>query len=615
MSKLPTENINELDFSEIRKNLLSFVKNNSEFSNYDFEASGLNFIVDLLAYNTQYNAFYLNQVSNEMFLDTAQKRKNVVSLAKQLGYLATSKKSATATINLKLTNTQNYLGPFTLKKDTVFTGSNINDENLPFITVSDTNILSAQGFSKDILVYQGSLEKESILVNNLQMEKRYVISSKDVDIETLKVFVKENPNSILRKRYYRAYDITLLNKNSEIFYIEENHDGKYELVFGDNVIGKEIKNNNLIELEYLKTSGFGGNDYISFDLRDRGIVPTDYLIRTVQFSSGGANEEDIESIRVNSRKMFLSQNRSVTEQDYEVAIMKNFNYVDSVSVWGGEKNTPPLYGKIFCAIKPKNRSLLVTGEKNEIVEKLNQLNIITVHPIILDPEYSFLKIKANVIYDAEEITTSESTIIENTKNEILNFVQNNLLRFNKKFHVSDISRLIDNLDETYLASNVDISLYQKRTIDVGVSTFYYMNFNNVIKKGTFFATAFDHLDSNGRYIKNCYLTENTNYDGISVATNLKINGVTRKTILIENIGSIDYENGIVKLETFAPYLPNALTEMTFQITPDTFIITPAKEQILTATVSDIEVIPEAFVDRSSSLENTSKSGLFRYRTT
>ena len=237
--------------------------------------------------------------------------------------------------------------------------------------------------------------------------------------------------------------------------------------------------------------------------------------------------------------------------------------------------------------------------------------MVTITPVVLDPEYTYIKITADIVYDAEEITSSESTIITNTKAEVANYIQKNLLRFNKQFHISDISRLIDDLDINYVATNVNISLYQKRTVDVGVSTYYYINFNNVIKKGSLNATSFDYLDANGNYIRNCYLTENDNFDGISIATNLIINGISQKRIIVENVGSLDYETGVFKLETFAPYLPGTFTELTFTVIPDTYIINPASNQILTSTNDDIVIVPKAFTDRSTTAQNITKSGFFR----
>lgn len=612
MSKIPTENISELDFNEIRKNFISYVKNNSEFSNYDFEASGLNFVVDLLAYNTQYNAYYLNQLASEMYLDTAQKRKNVVSIAKQMGYLANSKKSSLGVITFRLTNIGSFVGPYRIPKNTQFVGRTVNDETFPFVNISDVSLNSLNSFTtSNIILQQGILQTDSILVNNLLMEKKYVIPSSDIDIETLKVYVKNNQNALERKRYYRAVDVTLLNNNSEIFYLEQNYDGKYQIVFGDGVLGKSVQNNNVIELEYLVTSGASGNDCLSFDLLNRKDVPTAYSIRTTQFSSAGADEEDIDSIRVNARKLFLSQNRAVTERDYEILLIKYFNYIDTVSVWGGEKNEPANYGTIYCAVKPKNRAVLTAGEKSEIEVKLDQLNMITIKPVVLDPEYTYIRMNGDIVYNAEEITSSESTIITNTKSEIKNYAQNNLLKFNKQFHISDFSRLIDDLDINYVATNVNITLYQKRTADVGVSTYYYINYNNKIKKGSLNATTFDYLDANGKYIRNCYLVENENFDGISIATNITINNQMQQKIIVSNVGSLDYNTGVFKLETFAPYLPGSFTELEFEVTPDTYVITPSREQILTIIDEDIIINPIPFVDSSSTASNITKSGLFR----
>jgi len=217
----------------------------------------------------------------------------------------------------------------------------------------------------------------------------------------------------------------------------------------------------------------------------------------------------------------------------------------------------------------------------------------------------------DIVYNAEEITSSESTIIENTKEEIKTFAQNNLLKFNRQFHISDISRLIDDLDTNYIATNVVITLYQKRTVDVGVSTYYYINYNNKIKKGSLNATTFDYLDANGKYIRNCYLVENENFDGISIATDITINNTSQKKIIVSNVGSLDYDTGVFKLETFAPYLPGSFTELEFEVTPDTYVITPSREQILTIIDDDIIINPIPFVDSSSTASNITKSGLFR----
>lgn len=612
MAKVPSENINELDFSEIRKNLLSFVQNNSEFSNYNFEASGLNFILDILAYNTQYSAFYLNQISSEMFIDTAQKRKNVVSLAKQMGYYPESKKSSKATVRFRLTNTQNYAGPFYLKKYTRFNGTNTNGESFPFVTLQDYNFTVGNSFLNNITLHQGVYQQESVIVNNLLLEKKYIIPSIDIDIETLKVFVKDNVNTSKRKRYFQAYDITLLNGNSEIFYLEQNYEGKYQIVFGDGVLGKSIKNNNVIEFEYVTTSGNLGNECSSFDIVNKNVIPTtNYIVQTISNSSAGSSEEDIESIRVNARKIFLSQNRAVTERDYEVMLMRHFNYIDTLSVWGGEKNDPPSYGTIYCAIKPKNNTLLTASQKAEISEKLKTMNVIGVKANVLDPEYSYIKLNCDIVYNQEEITTSESLIILGVKDIIKNYVTTNLLKFYRKFHISDVSRLIDDYDINFEATNVNISLYQKRTTDVGVSTYYNINFNNEIKKGSLVATNFGYLDLNDNFIENCYLVENENFDGISVAKNLIVNGISQKQIVVRNIGSLNYETGELKLETFAPYLPGTFTEMEFEVTPNSYIITPAQNQILTILDNDIIINPIAFTDKAITAANISKSGLFR----
>ena len=429
MSKIPSENINELDFVVLRQNLIDYVKNNSEFKDYDFESSGLNFLVDLLTYNTQYSAYYLNQVASEMFIDTAQKRKNVVSLAKQMGYLANSKTSSKAVVNFRLTNTGNLNTVLTLKGGTEFIGAKTDGSLHPFVSVETVTLNRTNNYSRNVDLIQGNFVTENITVNNLLLEKKFEISSADIDLNYLEIFVKQNAQDQSRIKYTRVYDITLLSSDSEIYYVEQNYNGKYQIVFGDGRIGKDIQNNNIIEISYLVTSGENGNDCVNFSLVNKNLFPYTNLVQTIQFSSQGTPEEDVDTIRNNSRKLFFSQTRTVTESDYQIILMKYFPFIDTLSVWGGEKNSPPMYGSVYCAVKPKDRFVLTETEKKQIKLQLEKLNVITVMPVIIDPEYTYIKLNARVVYDALQITLNEVEIIELVKNSIFNYSKNNLLTF------------------------------------------------------------------------------------------------------------------------------------------------------------------------------------------
>jgi len=612
MSKIPKEHISELDFNEIRKNFLSYVQNNSEFANYDFEASGLNFVVDLLAYNTQYNAFYLNQISSEMYLDTAQKRKNVVSIAKQMGYTPRSKKCAQAEVLLRLTGTENFRGPLPVERYTELIGKDINEDTYPFVVKHRVNVSGGRNWEEPLILLQGSHQREEIVVNNLMLEKKYEIPSRDIDLNTLEVYVKPFRESQEQERFFEAQDITLLNKDSKIYFIEQNYEGKYELVFGDGVLGRAVENNNCIVLEYLVTRGNEGNDCVQFNFKNRKEIPINYLIRTVSPSAAGQAEEDIETIRLSARKSFMSQNRLVTAKDYEIALLRYFNYIDTISVWGGEQNDPPAYGTIFCAIKPKNYPSLMGTQRQEISNKLKELSVVTITPKILDPIYTFIRVKNQIVYNADEITSTEGTIINETKVLLHNYLKNNLLKFEKQFHISDINRLVDKQDDNYVATNTAVVLYQRISLDVGVPSYYEINFNNKIKHGSLKATHFDYLDENNNYIRNCYLKENSSFNGkVDVVTDIMVGTIKETAVIKKDVADINYDTGKFKLETFLPYLSDGKTEFIIDVTPDTFIISPAKEQILAVLEEDIEILPEPFVDRVVNSQTLTKNGMFK----
>lgn len=611
MSKIPSESINELDFTLLRKNLIDYVKNNSEFKDYDFEASGLNFLVDLLTYNTQYSAYYLNQVASEMFLDTAQQRKNVVSIAKQMGYLANSKTASTAIVNFRLTNTSILNNVYTIKSGTKFNGVNTNGNIYPFVSKNVVNLNKTNQYTSQIELVQGTYVTENITVNNLLLEKQYELSSRDIDLNYLNVFVKQNEYDQDRIKYFRVYDITLLNSGSEIYYVEQNYNGNYQLIFGDGVLGKTVNNNNIIEISYLVTSGENGNDCVNFNIVNKNDFPSTVLITTEQFSSQGDPEETVDQIRDNARKLFFSQNRTVTEKDYQIMLLKYFSFIDSLSVWGGEKHSPPLYGSVFCAIKPKNRYRLTESEKTQLISKLETVNIITVLPRIIDPVYTFIKIDVNIVYDALQINLNEVEIVQMISDAIFTYSNENLLKFFSSFYIAKMSKIIDELDNFFMGTNISLRLYQKRNIETGIGNYYRIDFNNGVIKNTLIATSFDYYDRDSNLITNCYLKENPDFSSIQIAFKKLESGILKEYILVDNIGTIDYESGLVELEDFSPvYIQNTSTEMTFEMKTSDYVITPSKEQILTITVDDISVTPTPFIDKSSTTSNIVKAKLF-----
>ena len=598
MARIPLENINELDFDVAKENFLNFVQNHSEFGEYDYEASGLNFLVDLLAYNTQYNAYYLNQLSSEMFLDTAQQRKNVVSIAKQMGYLANSKKASNAIVNLSLSQLFSTQTILNLDSGTEFVGKKSDGSTFPFILTNECNFSSSNGYSANGTLTQGRYITQLITVNELQLEVDFIISSQDVDLNNFSVFIKENETSVERQKYERVDDITLLSGDSLVYYIEENYDGYYKILFGDGIIGKQIQNNNVIEMIYLVTSGEEGNDCLVFDIVGETSLPVKPTVRTVQLSAQGSAKEDVETVRRNARKMFFSQNRTVTEKDYDILLRKHFPYIESISVWGGEKNEIPMYGTVYCAIKPTGRDFLTEGEKSTILNKLNSLNVISIVPKIVDPEYVYVTLDVNITYDVENIENTPKEIETLVESKIIDFSQENLLKFGNSFQITALSRLIDRLDPYFIGTNTNTNVYQTKKIVTNVSNSYKINFNNKLRKGTFTATRFYYLDKNGNEIENCMIKESSDFTKLEI--HRVLNEQTGQTAVLpevgEDVGSIDYADGLIKLETFAPTrIINNSSEIKFDIQIDTYIIHPTENQILIITKDNIDVTTTAII--------------------
>ena len=590
MSRIPLENINELDFDVAKENFLNFIKNHSEFGDYDYEASGLNFLVDLLAYNTQYNAYYLNQLSSEMFLDTAQQRKNVVSIAKQMGYLANSKKASNAIVELSINQLYSTQTILNLDSGTEFVGKKSDGSTFPFISVNECNFTSTNNYRAEASLIQGKYVTQLITVNQLQLEADFIVSSRDVDLNNFSVFVKENETSSERVKYERVDDITILDKESSVYYVEENYDSYYKIIFGDGVLGKQIQNNNVIEMIYLVTSGEEANDCLIFDIVGETSLPVKPNVRTLQLSAQGSQREDIDTIRRNARRMFFSQNRTVTEKDYDILLRKHFPYIESISVWGGEKNEIPMYGTVYCAIKPKDKDFLSDGEKETILTKLNDLNVISIVPKIVDPEYVYVTLDVNITYDVENIENTPKEIETLVESKIIDFSKENLLKFGNSFQITALSRLIDRLDPYFIGTNTTTNVYQTKKIVTNVLNSYKINFNNKVRRGTFSATMFSYLDQNGNEIENCMLKESSDYSKLEIhqvldnGETVVLNGVG------EDVGSIDYSEGMIRLETFSPTrIINSSSEIKFDIQIDTYIIHPTKNQILIITKNNISV--------------------------
>jgi hypothetical protein len=460
--------ISELDFDSIRSNLKTYLSAQNEFTDFDFEGSGLAVLLDLLAYNTHYMAYYLNMVGNEMFLDTAQLRPSVISHAKHIDYVPKSQLGAAAVINLQVTPSggeDTDATTLTMAKNTRFISEPVDGVNYIFSTIAANTITKVGGsFSfVNIPIRQGDPVSQSYTVAG---QKKFNIPSANADTSVLTVTVQESASNTLTKVYTEADDITELTANSLSYFLEENADanGSYSIYFGDGTIGKKPANNNIVILNYIETSGEAANKANTFTPIQSigGEYSGNVIVTSVSSATSGAPKESIETIRDRAPHFYTAQNRAVTTNDYKSLLLRDYPNIEAISVWSGDQNDPPIYGKVFISMKPKENYILSEKEKLRIeTEVIANRSVMTVFPEIVDPDYTYIIIEATVNYSTSKTTLSADALKSLVRQAILDYRDADLKTFTSTFRVSTLQKYIDNAHESILGSTVDI-LLQKR---------------------------------------------------------------------------------------------------------------------------------------------------------
>jgi hypothetical protein len=484
--------ITELDFDGIKNNLKAFLRSQSEFEDYDFEGSGMSVLLDILAYNTHYMGYYLNMVGNEMFMDTAQLRSSILSHAKNINYLPTSRRGAKALIDIKVkpSNTEdNTSTSLTLSKYTKVLGTDIDGINYNFIAVNSNTVLktgSTFNFS-NVEIRQGDVITRQFLMDPTNAKRRFNIPSANVDTDTIEVRVQESTSNTDLTIFYKSNNITGLTSNSNIYFIEEGDDLTYNLYFGDGIIGKSPKNGNIINVTYLDTVGSPANNITKFGVRDKiGTLYRDNVaITTVISSYGGTDKETIEQIRTRAPYAYGTQDRGVTTGDYETLLLRDYPNVLSVSIWGGEDNVPVVYGKVFISIRTKQNYALTNQEKEYIKNDLIRTkNIVTVTPEIVDPEYTYICPVVRVTYNPNLTTNDEGGLIQLVKAAAYNYNSVELSGFSSTFRKSKLQAYIETSDRSITGSSASIYAQKRVVVDLVSPKKYDVNFNMPIQKGT-----------------------------------------------------------------------------------------------------------------------------------
>lgn len=591
--------VSELDFDNIKSNLKTFLQNQAEFSDYDFEGSGMAVLLDLLAYNTHYLSFNANMLSNELYLDSADIRKNVVSLARQLGYTPTSVKSPVASIDITVNNVPTTVASIVMEKGTTF-NTTIDQISYNFITNEDVTATPTDGVYKfsNVNIYEGTLVNFQYTVDSTDVDQHFYIPSNQADTSTLKVKIQNSASDTTTNTYTRSHTLTEIDSTSKVYFLQECDDGRFEVYFGDGVLGKALEDGNIVKLEYVVTNMSQSNGASSFVLGSTVGGYTDVSIQTKSNAQGGTVAQSNNSIRFNAPLQYQSQNRAVTVKDYETLTQTFYPNAESISAYGGEDAETPVYGAVYIGIVPKSGSTLTETTKKGIVDNLKKYNVASVTPVIVTPETTSILLTSNVKYNENLTTKSSDTIRTNIISTLRNFNSNNLRKFEGLFRYSQLVQDIDDTDTSILSNITTIKVRKDFTPTLDSSITYQVYFRNALYNphSGHNTSAGGILESSGFKISGNDNEMFLNDDGQgNIRMYYLVSGV--KTYINNTQGIINYTTGQITLTSInissvSNIRGSASTVIELTVKPNSNDIIPVRDQILAIDVANSSVTVE-----------------------
>jgi len=469
--------ISELDFDQVKENLKTFLGQQDEFRDYDFEGSGMNILLDVLAYNTHYIGYNANMLANEMYLDSADQRANIVSLAKQVGYTPKSATASKATIDVLVNSASG--SSITMSRGTKFT-TTVDGTNYSFVNNADVSISPVDGVYKfsSLDIYEGTYLNYKYTANTSDTEQRFIIPNDDVDTTTLTVKIQESASDSTTNTYTLASGITGLDNTSKVYFLQEVENGRFEVYFGDSVLGKAIADGNIVILDYIVCNRDEPNGATTFTLSGNVGGFSNVTITTINNAANGSDPESIKSIKHNAPRDYSSQDRAVTAEDYKVLVKSLYANAQSVQVYGGEDAATPDYGKVYISIKAKSGSNLTEVTKTSLVQSLKSYAVASVTPVIIDPETTYLTLTTTFKYDSSLTTKDVSTLQTNVLNAISSYNTNTLEDFTGMFRYTAVTKAIDDADTSILSNITTIKLYKYITPTLNSALKYTLSFNN-----------------------------------------------------------------------------------------------------------------------------------------
>ena len=568
--------LTDINFDEIKDNLKNFLSNQTELGDYDYESSTMQILLNLLAYNTYMNSYYLNAVSNEMYLDSAQVRNNVVSRAKMLGYTPRSAHGSTATVQVVI-NPNDAPDTITIPENTQFRAT-VDGTQYVFVN-PDAKVVNADSsgvFSTNIDITEGRIQTFRWTVSS-ENPVRYIIPNDNVDTRSLKVQVQTSASDTTTRTYTLADNLTNVTSTSEVYFLSENINGRYEITFGDNILGKQLNDGNIIILTYRICNGSDSLSASTFTAVSSISGYTDITLNIVSAAQGGQEKESMQSIKYNAPKFYSSQNRAVTKKDYETLIKNNFADLQAVSVWGGEDNSPPVYGKVYISVKPRSGNLLANDRKDDIVNFLIQKNVLSIEPNIVDPTFVYVKPEIEIRYNPKMTTQSPGAFLNGLKQVIINYENNNLGVFGQQYKTSSLASLLNAYSEAVDNVSIDINLKKKIVPNTSVATTYRIPFNEQVHTYEGVTKPYNISSSKFTFANrtNCYFDD----DGLGNIRIYYLSGTSTRNYILNNAGTVDYNTGLIVLNNLliTDYDGDYLELV---IDPEEYFVTPVRNQIL-----------------------------------
>lgn len=685
-----------LDFDQIKVNLRTFLQSQDTFKDYNFEGSGLSVLLDILAYNTQYNAFYLNMTANEMFLDTALQRSSVVSHAKLLNYIPNSAVAPSAYVNLYVSGVT--LPSLTLPAFTSFVSEPVGDTNYNFVvdttTTAQSNTANGLCIFENVRLRQGIPTTYTFTVDSTSNPTyTYSLPDSAIDISTIIVNVQKSSSNTSFEVFKRSENYLVLDGNSPVYFLQESLNGNYEIYFGDGILGKKLTDGNIISVSYIITQGTASDGANNFVLSDSVPGFTNTTVFGVTPAAGGRDRESIESIKFQAPKSYSAQNRAVTNNDYITILTQNQDGVsfDAVNVWGGEENDPPVYGQVFVCLKPAGGYKTTQTQKLKIINDiLKPVSMVTVQPVVVDPDYTFIKVTNTTYFDQSKTNLSSNEIENAVKIAIYNFANQTLNSFNTTFSVTDLLLSIKSISPSIITNEIDLKVQKKLAPNLTTPTTYKLLYGVSLQRGALVSgissyPAMSYLDplTRTKIYDNVFIEEvpklsagidsvsilNTGYNyqknptitivgdgtGANVSATIdasgKIQSITvlnagnnytsaiavvspatddttgqggqlsvnlqgrygqlrlyyydtvknLKTVVVDNIGTVDYELGTITLENFSPLdVDNDFEVLTITSTPTTTIINSSYNRLLSIDPDDPLAVSVKAVQKSKS---------------